>query len=189
MKRLAIVATMFVASAGFGQRSGGRGRGPIPVMTLASSAFAAGGQIPKPYTQAGGEQSPPLQWANVPDGVTSFVLIVHDPDVAIGSGADDTLHWLLWNIPAAQTRLAASFPHGPEVSGIRQISATGPFYRGPGAPAAGSPHHYTFELYALDTTIDVPAVGASPAQTRVAVVSAMAGHVRGKAVCIGLFRR
>jgi hypothetical protein len=35
----------------------------------------------------------------------------------------------------------------------------------------------------------VPAVGQTPAQTRAAVVAAMAGHVRGKAVYVGLFRR
>ena len=59
--------------------------------------------------------------------------------------------------------------------GTRQISATGPDYRGPGAPASGPAHHYVFELFALDTTLDVPAVGASPPQTRAAVVAAMAG--------------
>ena len=37
--------------------------------------------------------------------------------------------------------------------------------------------------------LDVPAVGASPAQTRAAVLAAMAGHVRGKAVYVGLYRR
>ena len=81
-------------------------------------------------------------------------------------------------------------PHGPELpGGIRQISATGPFYRGPGAAAAGPAHHYVFELFALDTMLDVPPVGVSPAQTRAAVMSAMAGHVRGKAAYIGLFKR
>jgi Raf kinase inhibitor-like YbhB/YbcL family protein len=184
------VGLMLLASATYAQRGGGRGRGGVQVMTLISSAFADGGQIPAKYTQAGGEQSPPLAWTNVPEGVTSFVLIVHDPDAAIGNGTDDILHWLVWNIPGTQTGLAGSMPHGPEIAnGIRQISATGPFYRGPGAASAGPPHHYTFELFALDTTIDVPAVGASPAQTRAAVVSAMAGHVRGKAVYVGLFRR
>jgi Raf kinase inhibitor-like YbhB/YbcL family protein len=173
-----------------GGRGGGRGRGGVQVMTLTSSAFPDGGQIPARYTQAGGEQSPPFAWSNVPEGVTSFVLIVHDPDAAIGTGTDDLLHWLVWNIPGTQTELAASMPHGPEIAnGIRQISATGPFYRGPGAAAAGPPHHYTFELFALDTTIDVPAVGASPPQTRAAVVAAMAGHIRGKAVYVGLFKR
>jgi hypothetical protein len=46
-----------------------------------------------------------------------------------------------------------------------------------------------FELYALDAMLDVPAVGASPAETRTAVVAAMAGHVRGKATLVGTFRR
>jgi phosphatidylethanolamine-binding protein (PEBP) family uncharacterized protein len=46
-----------------------------------------------------------------------------------------------------------------------------------------------FELFALDTMLDVPAVGASPPATRAAVVAAIAGHVRGKAVLVGLFKR
>src|SRR6516165_3247336 len=74
-----------------GGRGGGRGRGAIQVMTLTSTAFADGGQIPSLYTQAGEQASPPLQWANVPDGVVSFVIVVHDPDAAIGNGTDDLL--------------------------------------------------------------------------------------------------
>ena len=81
-------------------------------------------------------------------------------------------------------------PQGPQLpDGTRQISATGPYYRGPAAPATGPAHHYVFELFALDATIDVPAVGASPAATRAAVIAAMAGHVRGKAVLVGTFKR
>jgi Raf kinase inhibitor-like YbhB/YbcL family protein len=169
---------------------GGRGRGAIPVMTLTSSAWPDGGQIPVKYTQVGEEASPPLAWSNVPENVASFVLIAHDVDAAIGSGTDDVLHWMLWNIPAAATSLperVAAISQLPD--GTRQISATSPGYRGPGAPASGPAHHYAFELFALDSTIDVPAVGQSPPQTRAAVVAAMAGHVRGKAVYVGLFKR
>ena len=159
-------------------------------MTLASTAFADGAQIPAKYTQAGGESSPPLAWTNVPDGVTGFVLIVHDPDAAIGSGTDDILHWMVWNLPASARSLPERVPQGPDLGdGAHQISATGPFYRGPGAAADGPAHHYTFELFALDAAVDVPAVGQSPAQTRAAVVAAMAGHVRGKAVLVGLYKR
>jgi hypothetical protein len=46
-----------------------------------------------------------------------------------------------------------------------------------------------FELYALDVMLDVAAVGASPAQTRAAVFAAMTGHVRGKGVFTGTYRR
>ena len=172
------------------QRGGGRGRGAVQVMTLTSSAWQDGGQIPAKYTQLGDESSPPLAWSNAPDGVVSYALIVHDVDAAIGPGTDDVLHWMLWNMPATVTALHERAPSMAQLpDGTRQISATGPYYRGPGALASGPPHHYVFELFALDTLIDVPAVGQSPPQTRAAVVGAMAGHIRGKAVYVGLFKR
>lgn len=175
-----------------GQPPGGRGggRGAVQTMTLTSTAWADGGQIPAKYSQAGDQVSPPLAWSNVPDTAASFVLLVHDLDAAAGNGTDDILHWMLWNIPAAARSLAEGVPHGAQLQdGTRQISASGPYYRGPGAPAAGPAHHYVFELFALDAAVDVPAVGASPPQTRAAIVAAMAGHVRGKGVLVGLFRR
>ena len=174
-----------------GQRGGGgRGRGAVQAMTLQSSAFADGGQIPIKHTQAGEEASPALAWSNAPEAVASYVLIVHDVDAAVGPGTDDILHWMLWNIPGTATSLPERVPRGTQLpDGTRQISATGPNYRGPGALSMGPAHHYVFELFALDTMLDVPAVGASPAQTRAAVVAAMAGHVRGKAVYVGLFKR
>jgi phosphatidylethanolamine-binding protein (PEBP) family uncharacterized protein len=96
----------------------------------------------------------------------------------------------LWDIPAAVTAIAERAPALSQLpDGTRQISATGPYYRGPGALASGPAHHYVFELFALDTLIDVPAVGQSPPQTRAAVVAAMAGHIRGKAAYVGLFKR
>ena len=168
----------------------GGGRGSVPVMTLATPAWPDGGTIPAKYTQAGDQVSPPLTWSNVPDGVTTFVLVAHDLDAATGNGTDDILHWMLWNIPGTARSLSEGVPQGSQLpDGTRQISVSGPYYRGPGAPGQGTPHHYVFELFALDSPIDVPAVGASPAQTRAAVAAAMAGHVRGKAACVGLFKR
>ena len=175
-----------------GGQPGGRGagRGAIQVLTLASDAWADGGSIPPKYTQAGDQVSPPLTWTNVPDSAVSFVLLMHDVDAASGNGTEDILHWMLWNIPAAARSLAEGVPQGSQLpDGMRQISASGPYYRGPGASAAGPVHHYVFELYALDAVLDVPAVGASPPQTRAAVLAAMAGHVRGKGAYVGLFKR
>ena len=173
-----------------GQRGGGRGRGAVQVMTLVSTAWPDGGQIPAKHTQEGDDMSPPLAWSGAPDGVASYALIVHDPDAAIGNGTDDVLHWMLWNIPPTVTALHEHAPSMAQLpDGTRQISATGPYYRGPGAPASGPAHHYVFELFALDAMLDVPAVGASPPNTRAAVVAAMAGHIRGKAVYVGLFKR
>jgi Raf kinase inhibitor-like YbhB/YbcL family protein len=165
-------------------------RGPIQVMSLTTTGWSDGGMIPAKYTQAGAQVSPPLAWSNVPDGVQSFVLIARDTDAAIGGGTDDVLHWMLWNIPATARSLAEAIPQGNQLTdGTRQISASGPYYRGPGAPASGPAHHYLFELYALDATIDVPAVGQSPPLTRAAVEQAMAGKIRAKGSLVGLFKR
>jgi Raf kinase inhibitor-like YbhB/YbcL family protein len=173
-----------------GQRGGGRGRGAVQAMTLVSPSWPDGAQIPAKHTQAGAEISPALTWSPVPEGTASFALIVHDLDAPIGNGSDDILHWLLWNIPSSATGLPEGVSRGAQLpDGTRQISATGTNYRGPGASAAGPAHHYVFELYALDTMIDVPPVGAQPPATRAAVVAAMAGHIRGKAVYTGLFKR
>ena len=175
-----------------GRGGGGRGRA-IVTMTLSSSGWSDGGRIPAKYTQVdgpAGEVSPPLSWSGAPENTAEFVLIVHDADTPIGNGTDDLLHWMLWKIPGMATTLSEHMPAGVQLpDGTRQISATGPYYRGPGALSAGPAHHYVFELFALDQSIDVPAIGASPPQTRAAVVAAMAGHIRGKGVLVGLFKR
>ena len=164
-------------------------------MTLTTAAWADGGKIPVKYSQAGDQISPALSWIGVPDGTQSFVLLFHDVDSAAGNGTDDVLQWLLWNIPAKTTTLPEGVPQGMQLAdGTRQISATGPFYRGPGARASGPAHHYVFELFALDTMLNVQTAaqvqGINPGvETRAAVFRAMAGHIRGKAVYVGLFRR
>jgi phosphatidylethanolamine-binding protein (PEBP) family uncharacterized protein len=102
---------------------------------------------------------------------------------------DDMLHWLAWNIPGTARALPEASQGAEQSDGTRQVSVSGPYYRGPGAPGSGPPHHYVFELFALDTRLDVPPVGAAPAATRAAVLAAMAGRVRAKGVLVGTFRR
>ena len=96
---------------------------------------------------------------------------------------------MVWNIPGYRDGSSGERPKGADLpDGSHQISASGPVYRGPGAPASGPPHHYTFEIYALDTKIDVPA-STDAFETRVNVMKAAQGHILGKAVYVGLFRR
>jgi hypothetical protein len=158
-------------------------------MTLTSTAFPDGGPIPAKYTQAGDQISPELTWANAPAGTVSFVLHFHDLDVARNKTSDDQLHWLVWNIPASAKGLPEGVKPGADLAdGSHQVSASGPSYRGPGAPATGPQHHYTFEIFALDTKLDV-AAGADAFETRANVMKALQGHIVGKAVYAGLFRR
>jgi Raf kinase inhibitor-like YbhB/YbcL family protein len=161
-----------------------------PGFTLTIAAWPDGDDIPLKYTQATPMPvSPALAWSNVPMGTRSFVLHFHDPDVSINKTTATQVHWLVWGIPGTATGLSENQPQGPTLpDGSRQISASGQIYRGPGARAAGPKHHYTFELYALDTTIEV-APAATEQETRTAVLAAMQGHILGKAVYAGLFKR
>lgn len=160
-----------------------------PAMVLTTPAFPDGDPIPVKFTQAGEQVSPALSWTNVPPGTQSFVLHMRDPDVARNRGTEDQVHWLVWDIPGTSTGLPENVPKGAiRPDGSQQISASGPVYRGPGAPANGPMHHYTFELYALDTKLNVPA-GEDAWASRTAVWKAMEGHVLAKAVYVGLFRR
>ena len=158
-------------------------------MVLTTTAWPDGGQIPVKYTQAGDQVSPALSWTNVPAGTVSFVLHMRDPDVARNKTTEDQVHWLVWNIPGTATGMPEGVPQGSDLKdGSHQISASGRVYRGPGAPANGPLHHYTIEVYALDTKVDVPA-GADAWETRTAVWKAMDNHILGKAAYVGLFHR
>jgi Raf kinase inhibitor-like YbhB/YbcL family protein len=185
----AVVLPIAAGSAGAQAPAAGQKPGPRAALTLTTPAFPDGGQIPLKYTQAGEQVSPALNWSNVPEGTVSFVLHMRDPDVARNKTTEDQVHWLVWNIPGSATGLPENVPKGEQLpDGSQQISASGPVYRGPGAPASGPMHHYTFELFALDAKLDVKP-GADAWETRAAVYKAMQGHILGKAVYVGLFRR
>ncbi len=188
----AVTAMPMTAQTPRGQRAGAPA---APAMTLTVAGFADGADIPVKFSQAapgvasGEGLSPAISWANVPAGTQSFFLNMRDMDVARNKSTDDQAHWVVWNIPASATGLPEGVPKGPKLAnGAYQFSATGQMYRGPGAGANGPRHHYMFELYALDTMIDVtPAADAF--ESRANVMKAIQGHVLGKAVYGGLFRR
>ena len=195
---VAMLSLLVAGTASAQDRGGQRGGAPAaagPPMTLTVAGFPDGGPIPVKFSQAapgvatGEGLSPAIAWANVPAGTQSFVLHMHDMDVARNRTTDDQAHWVVWNIPAAATGLPEGVPKGAQLAdGAYQISATGQMYRGPGAPATGPQHHYMFEVFALDAKLDVqPAADAF--ETRASVMKALQGHILGKAVYGGLFRR
>lgn len=163
---------------------GGKGRGGPkgPGLTLTSPDFQDGAVIDDKYTQKGGQKgpSPRLEWSNVPMGTQSFALLMHDPDVAMQKGLGDVTHWMAFNIPGTATGLPGGVPNEAKLpDGTIQITNTGRSigYMGPGAPAPGPYHHYTFILYALDTTLSL-----GPDATREQVEMAMNGHILAKGV-------
>jgi Raf kinase inhibitor-like YbhB/YbcL family protein len=181
--------TVAAAAQTPGAQSGGQTAPAPPPMTMSTTAFADGTEIPAKYTQAGNQTSPPITWTNVPAGTVTFLLHLHDLEVSRNHTSDDQLHWIVWNIPGTATGLPEGVPMGAQLqNGAYQLSASGAVYRGPGAPASGPRHHYTFELFALDTKIDVQP-GTDAFETRAAILKAIQGHILGKAVYMGLFHR
>jgi Raf kinase inhibitor-like YbhB/YbcL family protein len=172
------------------QAPGAQGGAPAAKpMVMTIPGFADGTDIPAKYTQAGDQTSPAISWTNTPAGTVTFLLHMHDMEGSRNRTTDDQLHWLVWNIPGTATSLPEGIPMGAQMqNGAYQTSASGLMYRGPGAPAAGPRHHYTFELFALDTKVDMQP-GSDPFETRTNVMKAIQGHVLGKAVYMGLFHR
>jgi len=140
-------------------------------------------------TVAAAAVNPPLAWANPPANTVSFALILHDMDPRPMRGIEDILHWMVWDIPATTMQLAENVPNTsatlPDGSFQSNGNAQGPNfgYRAP-CPPAGPPHHYAFELFALDQKLGLPATAS-----RAEVMKAMDGHVLGHSVLMGLYNR
>ena len=107
----------------------------------------------------GNNLSPELSWQGAPAATKSYAVTIYDPDAPTGSG---WWHWVVYNIPAGTTRLAAGagdasknlLPAGA-VQGNTDFGVPG--YGGPCPPKGDKPHHYIFTVYALNTDkIDVP---------------------------------
>ena len=190
MKKLigSLVVVILLVLVGMGTAAAQQGQAPPPSkFKLTSSAFTDGGKVPTEYSCADKDaKSPALDWSNAPAGTMSFALIMHDTDAAPQKKTMDVTHWILWNIPGNADKLAGDVKPDSSSEGIAQgknIRGVNGF-QPPCPPPGATPHHYTFELYALDTKLDLPA-GA----TRDELLKAMDGHIIGKATTVGLFGR
>jgi Raf kinase inhibitor-like YbhB/YbcL family protein len=183
MQRSWIVVVAVALLAASEARGGVRARGgPAVNMQLKSTAFSAGGTIPKENTCDGADVSPLLAWSDAPTGTKSFALIADDPDAPVGTW----VHWVMFDLPADSSGLAAGIAKQPELpNGARQgtndFRKTG--YGGP-CPPPGKPHRYFFKLYALDGKLGLKA-GATKAE----VEKAMKGHILAQGELLGRYAR
>ncbi|MDP9840480.1 Raf kinase inhibitor-like YbhB/YbcL family protein [Neorhizobium huautlense] len=151
------------------------------------AGFDKEGPIPAQYVADGDNASPVIEWASIPEGTKSFVLIVDDPDAA---KPKPFMHWLAYDIPAATTKLREGIPGTPILQepkamkqGANSMGSIG--YTGPKPPGGDPPHHYHFQVFALD----IENLGLEPGADRDAVLKAMEGHVLGKGQIVGMSER
>jgi Raf kinase inhibitor-like YbhB/YbcL family protein len=167
-----------------------------PIM-VSSSDFAGQNYQDKRFFQTvvgGLNLAPGVSWSAGPAGTQSYVLFMEGEG---GARIDPTVHWIVYNIPATATRLPTGIPkdaqikdpagaiNGREDSSVFQGTADGEIgYRGPNFTAdGGRPHPYSFEVFALDTRLDLDPVLAK----RQLVIHAMQGHVLASGVLVVRF--
>ena len=180
-----------------GARPAGRQGGnaaPPPPMKLTSSDVSDGTQIPAKFTCSAGEQavSPALKWTDAPRGTESFTLIVHDMEPRPRKGVDDILHWMVWDMPGTANQLPggvpannADLPDGSHQTNGNPGQGGIAGYRPPCPPQnVPLPHHYAFELFALDAKLNLPTTA-----TRADVMKAMDGHILGHAALVAVLNR
>jgi Raf kinase inhibitor-like YbhB/YbcL family protein len=157
-------------------------------LTVSSAAFKPGGAIPAMYSSYDQNASPPLRWTEGPKGTQSYAILTEDPDAS--TTPLPVIHWVAWNIPRTVTALREgleSLDRLEDPMGLRQgpnTAAGNVGYKGPRPPEGDSPHHYHFEVFALDQALDLR-VGAN----REDLVKAMRSHVLAKGELIGVFQR
>jgi len=145
-------------------------------MLLTSPAFSHNQTMPKKYTCDDADINPPLEISDVPAEAKSLVLIVDDPDAPRG----DWVHWTVWNIDPETKRLEENSVPAGATEGTTDFSRTG--WGGP-CPPSGT-HRYFFKLFALDTTLDLPATAR-----KAEIEAAMARHLLARAELMGLYQR
>jgi len=166
----------------------GTGTASAAPFALTSTAFKNNGTIEQKNAGnimgcTGDYKSPALEWKNPPAGTKSFVLMVHDPDAPTGSGF---WHWVVYNIPGTATSIAQGLKPGDLPDGSHQAKGQRDIqgYRAPCAPAGVGRLHYLFNLFALDSMLNLPA-GATEADIK----KAMDGHILGSSINVAAFEK
>jgi Raf kinase inhibitor-like YbhB/YbcL family protein len=161
------------------------------VLTLTSSALQDNGTLAvknacndkqRSPNCVGENISPPLSWANPPDGTKSYALLLFDPEGRAPAGVS---HMVIYGIPATVTGFAEgeiSKPSDKFVGGTNLMGAH--TYWGPGTPPNTDWHHYTFTLIATD--LDPKAL--QPGLTRDELATALKDHVKASAGLVGRFK-
>jgi Raf kinase inhibitor-like YbhB/YbcL family protein len=150
---------------------------------LTSASFAHGEPIPTRHAgkHIGDDISPQLTWTTPPAGTVELVLVAQDPDVPLPKPITHAFTLGIGPITGQlpEGALAADSP----VPGLKHGKSFGKRgWSGPEPIRSHGPHSYVFQLFALDTTIDVP-----PGFTNKQARAAIRGHIIGRARLEGTY--
>lgn len=162
-------------------------RSAPPTIVLSSSAFPEGAAMPASFAAkaiGGDNQSPPLEWSNLPPGAAELALVMEDPDAPMPV---TSMHLIVTGISPRITGLPMGSlnreTHSPHFClGKGLLGRRG--YFGPMPPPAHGPHRYVFQIFALDRGLR-----ASTVYDRKALLGEISGKVLARGKLIGTFER
>jgi hypothetical protein len=112
--------------------------------------------------------------------------MVEDPDAPTPK---PFVHWLMYNIPPDLRGIAEDVRReNPAASASGALQGKNSNLKlgwtGMAPPKGDTPHHYHFQLFALDKPLDI---GAGTGRS--VLIDAMAGHVIGRGEVVGTYQR
>jgi Raf kinase inhibitor-like YbhB/YbcL family protein len=163
---------------------------PPQKIEVSSPTLKSGEPIPTLHSADGRNESPALNWRNVPSLTKELAIVCEDPDAG---NPPPFVHWVVYRIPASAQGVPGSLPINgapmpKEIDGaIQGLSGfRRAIYRGP-APPPGKVHHYHFIVYALDSAIATQT--DQPPLTRAQLLEAMNGHIIGQGELVATYER
>ena len=157
---------------------------------VTSSAFRDGEKIPVTYTIDGQKLFPRISWSDQPADCRSLLLVIEDPDAPKPT---PFIHGILYNIPPSlmtlqenafsETGVQSSLINAGVRPGKNTLSKAA--YMPPSPPPGHGPHHYHFQMIALDTILNL--TEAPP--TLEAIKDAIHGHVLATGETVGLYEK
>jgi hypothetical protein len=165
-------------------------RGP-ELLTLTSRDFTDGGAIPLAHCAKairGGDRSPHLAWTSLPPGTAQLLLVVEDVDVPLGKPA---VHCAALIDPAAEHLKPGALAGRQPGPGVRVLRSTiGRGYHGPAPIKGHGPHHYVFQLFALESPMGGDPDATPPERARPrALLPTVTPPVLGRGRLTGVFER
>jgi Raf kinase inhibitor-like YbhB/YbcL family protein len=111
---------------------------------------------------------------------------MEDPDAPM---REPFVHWVMYNIPPETTSLPEGIPQEPRLDvppgALQGKNSQGSIgYFGPRPPKGDPPHHYHFQIFALDKELQLP-----PGVDRHTLAEAMLGQVLAKGELIGTMEK
>ena len=152
-----------------------------------SPEFNDGEAMARDFSAEGRGLFPTIGWSGVPAACKTMVLVIEDPDAP---RPEPFVHGIVYNIPPDLTELLEDSigKNGASQSLIARGLLLGknsndqPAYKPPTPPSGSGPHHYHFQLFALDTKLTF-----SEAPDLAAIRKAIDNHVLACGELVGTY--